>query len=162
MESLYSDCKEWALSCKKMCLLEVIIPIITQKHQQAYFKRVKVYNLIQMFEFVSEAFEFYHQRRLLSVTHNCLDCFYFSQIQGLKYIKIPKGHISQTSEDNFIVKSSRDPDDTYHVDMEFGICSCKRGKDGMPCSHQAAVHYHHKSLNYIPAMHETTSIHCCR
>lgn len=160
MESLYSDCKEWALSFREDLLIrgnhtnnysEASIGIL----KELIFKRVKAYNLIQMFEFVTEAFEFYHQRRLLSVAHNRLDCFISVKYRGLNASKIPKGHISQISEDNFIVKSSRNPDDTYHVDMAFGICSCKHGKDGSPCSHQAAVvlHYHHKSLNFIPTMH---------
>jgi len=92
------------------------------------FKRVKAYNLIQMY--VTEAFELYHQRRLLSVAHNRLDCFISVKYYGLNASKIPKGHISQSSENIFIVKSSRNPDDSYHVDIEFGICSCKRGS---PC-----------------------------
>ncbi|XP_065889230.1 uncharacterized protein [Dysidea avara] len=160
MESLYSDCKEWALSYREdLCVRgnhtnnysEASIGIL----KELVFKRVKAYNLVQIFEFVTEAFELYHQRRLLSVARNRLDCFISVKYRGLNASKIPKGYISQSSEDIFIVKSSRNPDDTYHVDMAFGICSCKRGKDGSPCSHQAAVvlHYHHKSLNFIPTMH---------
>lgn len=58
-------------------------------------------------------------------------------------------------EEQLFVKSSRDPDNTYLVDMSLGTCSCQNGRDGSPCSHQAAIilHFHHQSLNFIPTMH---------
>ena len=39
--------------------------------------------------------------------------------------------------------------------MEIGTCSCERGRNGSPCSHQAAIvfHYHTESLNFVPALH---------
>ena len=59
------------------------------------------------------------------------------------------------------MKSSRNPDDEYLVDMALGTCSCKQGMDGSPCSHQAAVvlHFHHRSLNFIPTMHAKSRRH---
>lgn len=38
--------------------------------------------------------------------------------------------------------------------MQLGTCSCIAGKDGSPCSHQAAVvrHYHIPSVNCIPTL----------
>ena len=42
----------------------------------------------------------------------------------------------------------------YWVDMCIGQCTCPQGKDGSPCSHQAAIvlHYGSPSVNCIPVM----------
>ena len=37
------------------------------------FKRVKAYNLVQLFEFMTVTFELYYERRLLAVAHNGMD-----------------------------------------------------------------------------------------
>ena len=34
------------------------------------FSRVKVYNLVQMFSFVTECLELYYSRKIISVAHN--------------------------------------------------------------------------------------------
>jgi len=110
-----------------------------------------------MFQFVTEALELYHQRKLLSVTHNRVDHYISVKYRGLNASKIPKEYIEQlpNDEDQFLVKSQRDPDTTYLVDMALGNCACPHGMDGSPCSHQAAVilHFHCKSLNFISTMH---------
>ena len=95
MESLYSSRHEWALSYRKDIPIrgnhtnnysEATIGIL----KELIFKRVKAYNLVQMFEFVTEALELYHQHKLLSVAHNHVDCFISIKYKGLnasKYLK---------------------------------------------------------------------------
>ena len=73
--------------------------------------------------------------------------------------KIPKAHIKPTSDkDQFLVKSRRDPDSEYRVDIALGTCTCVGGSDGSPCSHQLAVvlHYHRVSINCIPTLHPSS------
>jgi len=73
--------------------------------------------------------------------------------------KISKEHIKCTFvEDQFFVKSRRDPDAEYHVDMTLGTCTCEGGSDRSPCSHQLAValYYRKASLNCIPTLHPTS------
>ena len=55
----------------------------------------------------------------------------------------------------FTVNSSRDSKTTYTVDMEIGTCSCGTSKNGLPCSHQAAIilYYNIESVNFVPALH---------
>ena len=106
---------------------------------------------------MTEALELYRQRKLVSVAHNRVDHHISVKYRGLNASKIPKECIEQlpNDEDQFLVKSQRDPDTTYLVDMALGNCACPHGMDGSPCSHQAAVilHFHCKSLNFIPTMH---------
>lgn len=42
----------------------------------------------------------------------------------------------------------------YDVNVTIGVCTCKRGQDGAPCVHQAAVvlNYGAESLNYIATL----------
>ena len=44
--------------------------------------------------------------------------------------------------------------------MEIGVCSCNAGRDGSPCSHQAAVVRHYKifSINCIPVTSEARQL----
>ena len=42
------------------------------------------------------------------------------------------------SNTNFSVNSATNPN-TYHIDMNIGICSCVVGCKGGSCEHQAAI-----------------------
>ena len=50
------------------------------------------------------------------------------------------------------MRSQSHPDQEYSIDTALGTCSCKRGENGGPCKHQAAVvkYYHVSSLNFVP------------
>ena len=52
------------------------------------------------------------------------------------------------------VNSRGDPTTNYIVDMELGTCSCDMGKNGSPCSHQAAIvfHFQVQSFNFVPVI----------
>ena len=110
--------------------------------------------------FVIEKMECYYQRQLLSVAHNRIDRYIQLKFRGIGAGKIRKGHIVQLSSDSdmFLVKSRRDPDSEYQVDKGLGTCTCIRGADGSPCSHQLAValHFQKASLNCIPTLHPSS------
>lgn len=57
----------------------------------------------------------------------------------------------QISTTSFSVLSSAG-DTSYSVDTLAGCCSCKLGKTGGPCKHQAAVvkFYNTSTLNFVP------------
>ena len=47
------------------------------------FKRVKAYNLVQLFEFLTVTFALYYERRLLAVAHNRMDRYISLRYKGL-------------------------------------------------------------------------------
>ena len=113
------------------------------------FSRVKAYNLIQMFSFITECLELYYSRKILSVAHNRLDHHISLKFQGIKCSKISQEDIQVLDEHNstYLVKSKSELGVTYLVDMKLGVCSCTAAQDGSPCSHQskfqALIVYHH-------------------
>ena len=107
--------------------------------KELVFSRVKAYNLVQMFHFITETMERYYQSKLLSVAHSRLDRYVSIRYQGLNSKAYKKESISQVSESHYIVPSKEEREVVYHVDVEVGICTCPHGQDGSPCSHQAAV-----------------------
>ena len=124
--------------------------------KELIFSRVKAYNLIQMFHFVTDALELYYQRKLLSIAHCRFDHYVSMKFKGINASKIKLENIYTTdNNDQFKVVSSRDTGDVYTVDMSVGFCTCVLGSDGSPCSHQAAVaiNFHKSSINFIPSMH---------
>jgi hypothetical protein len=82
------------------------------------------------------------------------------KLRGIGAGKIRKGRIVQLSSDSdmFLVKSRRDPDSEYQVDMRVGTCTCIEGTDGSPCSHQLAValHFRKASFNCFPTLHPSS------
>jgi len=146
MQGLWERRKEWAICYRKHLLTrgnqtnnyaEAGIRIL----KELVFSRVKVYNLVQMFSFVTECLELYYIRSLLSVAHNRIDRYVSLKYQGLRCVSIAHEHISSLDESNvtFLVNSMSECGVKYLVDMQLGTCSCIAGKDGSPCSHQAAV-----------------------
>ena len=125
--------------------------------KEIVFSRVKAYNLVEMFQFVVDKLENYYQRRILSVAHSRFDRYVQVKFRGLHAGKIMAEHIERLPEypDQFLVKSRRDPDSVYQIDMNIGTCTCIKGRDGSPCSHQLAVAMkcHKVSLNCIPTLH---------
>ena len=124
--------------------------------KELIFGRIKAYNLIQMFQFVT-GFETYMKRRLLSIAHNRFDNFISTKYKVLLADKIDKSSITvlDFTKKMFLVNTSRDSKVTYRVDMEIGTCSCEIGKNGSPRSHQAAIvlHYNIESVNFVPTLH---------
>ena len=87
------------------------------------------------------------------MAHNRLDHYIQARFCGVNTGKISKEHIKviEGEKDQFSVKSRRDPDAVYRVDMALGTCTCVCARDGSPCSHQLAmaIYYRISSLlNY--------------
>jgi len=58
--------------------------------KEIVFSRVKAYNLVEMFQFVTEKLENYYQCKLLSVAHNRLDHYIQARFRGINAGKYPK------------------------------------------------------------------------
>ena len=114
--------------------------------KELVFSRVKAYNLVQ-----TETMERYYQTKLLSVAHSRLDRFISMRYQGLNAKAYEKGMITQVSNTIYTVQSNTECGVTYNIDMDIGTCTCPAGRDGSPCSHQAAValHYRCNTVNCI-------------
>ena len=152
--------KEWAICFRKHLLVrgnhtnnysEAGIRIL----KELIFSRVKAYNHVQMFSFVTECLELY-TRKLLSAAHNRIDRYISLKFQGIKCANISPEHITQLDSNakTYLVNSQTERGVKYLVNMELGICSCIAGRDGSPCSHQAAIVkcYHVKSVNCVPVL----------
>ncbi len=157
----WSRRREWAICFRKNILVrgnhtnnysEAGMRIL----KELVFSRVKAYNHVQMFSFITDCFELYYTRKLLSVAHNRMDRYISLKYQGIKCINIAYENIVQLDSDEatYLVDSQTDRGVKYLVNMELGVCSCNAGRDGSPCSHQAAVvkHYHIPSVNCIPVL----------
>ena len=123
--------------------------------KELIFSRVKAYNLVQVFHFLTDTLESYHCRKLISVSNNRLDSYIALKFKGLHAAKISKECIQETECKNvYIVQSKTDRTMSYTLDMIVGVCTCPQGIDGSPCSHQAAVsiHYGRASINCIPTI----------
>ena len=59
------------------------------------FSRVKAYNLVQMFSFVTECLELYYSRKISSVAHNRFEHHISLKFQGIKCSSISKSQIEQ-------------------------------------------------------------------
>ena len=125
--------------------------------KELIFGRVKAYNLIQMFQFVTEIMERYYKSKLLSIAYTRVDRFISLRYQGLNAKQYSKDSITKLSDSTFSVPSKTERGVKYWVDMSIGQCTCPQGKDGSPCSHQAAIvlHYGSLSVNCIPVMDPT-------
>ena len=162
MADLWHKRQEWAICYRNSIptrgnntnnIAEAGIRII----KDLIFGRIKAYNLVQMFQFVTDALENYMKRKLLNIAHNRFDYYISRKFKGLLAEMVDKSSISIVSAEKKIyhVKSTRDSTIKYIIDMEIGTCSCEKGKNGSPCSHQAAIvyHCHTQSLNFIPTIH---------
>ena len=157
--------KEWALCFRKHLLVrgnhtnnyaEAGIKIL----KELIFNRVKAYNHVQMFSFVTECLELYYTRKLLSVAHNRIDRYISIKFQGLKSANISREHITLLDSEaaTYLVASQTERGVKCLVNMELGVCSCNAGRDGSPCSHQAAIvrWYHVQSINCVPVLSPET------
>lgn len=126
--------------------------------KELIFSRVKAYNIVQMFSFVTEVMDMYYQKKLLSLANNRKETYIALRFQGIKADKVAKEDIAIVGNGWYKVRSQTNRDDHYQVHPEAGFCTCKKGRDGSPCIHQAAIVLQHgeNGLNYIGAMSSTT------
>ena len=77
MEGYWKRRKEWAI-CFRASGDESMRGINTNNYAESgmkdiVFRRVRAYNLVQLFEFLTVTFELYYERRLLAVAFNRMD-----------------------------------------------------------------------------------------
>ncbi len=130
--------------------------------KEIIFGRVKAYNLVQMFDFITATMEVYYAGRLLDIAHSR-----YKPGLNLRYRELSKSTLN-------IVKMKQVRDSTYIVeedipniglleyvtDMELGTCSCTTGCTGAACRHQAALakKFEVKTIN-MPPLHDKQTRH---
>ena len=141
---------------KALCQYEEIIQITMLKlgSKKLIFSRVKAYNLIQMFSFVTEIMEIFYQKKLLSLANNRIQTYIALRFQGINAQRLDKDDIQAVDNEWYKVQSQTTGGDYYSVNTHIGFCTCPKGRDGSPCLHQAAVvvQYGEYGLNFITSM----------
>ena len=156
VKSLWEKRKTWALCYRKILPVrgnhtnnyaEVGIKIL----KELVFSCVKAYNLTQMFFFVAEVMEIYYQKKLLSLANNRVESYVGLRFQGLNSHSIIKQDITHTDNGWYKIQSQTNRGEYYSLNTNIVFCTCPRGKDGTPCTHQAAVliQYGEYSFNFI-------------
>ena len=107
------------------------------------FERVKAYNLVQMFGFITETMELYFQNRLLEISHRHISRplirKYGKQFQAAANIDV-----CQTDDHHIFHAYEKTIEDEsvpiqFIVNTYISACSCHIGQSGAPCAHQVAV-----------------------
>ena len=138
LESYWERRGEWAICFRDQTLLrgnntnnyaESGIRIL----KDIVFKRVKAYNLVQLFEFMTVTFELYYEHRLLAVAHNRMDRYIALRFKGLGASKVNLCEIRESdSEGVYIVKSQSHDGVEYEVDTSRCHCTCTIAWTGKP------------------------------
>ena len=103
------------------------------------FGRMKAYNLIRMFNFITDTMEKYYKNRWLDMAHSYRPgiSLRFRDIYKLSNTIV---HIEQFSDSIYCASEEiKGEIFDFFVDMEVGTCSCIRGVRGSECKHQAAI-----------------------
>ena len=81
------------------------------------FKRVKPYNLVQLFELLTVTFELYYERSLLAVAHNRMDRYISLRYKGLGAAKVNQDNIHESTKAGhvYLIKS------TVYMDKEYEV-----------------------------------------
>ena len=145
LETFWERRSEWALSFRMEMIFrnnhtnnyaEAAIRVL----KEMVFGRMKAYNLIQMFNFITDTMELYYKNRLLDMAHSRYRpdiSLRFSSIYKLSNTIV---HTEQFSESIYSVSEEcKGEIMDFLVDMEVGTCSCIRGVTGSECEHQAAI-----------------------
>ena len=121
------------------------------------FKRVKAYNLMQLFNYITVTFEMYYKRRLLAIAYNRMDRCIALRYKGLGTFEAEDNNIKQSTNKNiYFVKSTRYKDKLYKIDAIAWTCTCTISltgyPSGEPCKHQHALanKYNLVAPNLIP------------
>lgn len=140
---------EWALVYRKQLLTrghntnnvaEAGIRIV----KDLVFERIKAYNLVQMFGFITDTMELYYQNRLLQIAHNRISRPLI-QKYGKHFKQAVDITVKQTHEDHLFCTYQTIQVKEQSVTMQFKVntlisaCNCDKGLSGAPCSHQVAV-----------------------
>ena len=112
MKQNYTRVAEWSIGHRTTLLLR-------GNHTNSYaesgirilkdmvFQRIKAYNLVQIFEFITTTFEMYYELRLLSVAHNRLDRYIALRFRRLgTHNNVHEDHIQHLRGCTYLVQSS--------------------------------------------------------
>ena len=149
LQSFWKRRSEWALSHRVWDLTrgnhtnnyaEAGIRVL----KELIFGRVKAYNLIQMYQFITTTMDTYYSSRLLDIAHSR-----FRPGLSLRYRELNKLQnnittITHARDGIYVVHEQVQIKGLevmleYLVDMELGVCSCSTGCTGAACKHQAAT-----------------------
>lgn len=127
------------------------------------FERVKAYNLVQMFGFITETMELYFKNRLLQIAHSRVSRplvqKYGKQFKDAEKIIVhptDQNHLFHTYETATVQEQSVTV--PFIVNTLISACSCAKGYNGALCCHQVAVSskMHKDSSTLFPLYHKET------
>ncbi|KAE8736590.1 hypothetical protein FOCC_FOCC017955 [Frankliniella occidentalis] len=99
------------------------------------FQRVKAYNMVQMFDFMTNDLDAYIKRRITDCLNNRMVNYtssrYFIPEDKIKSLSV-HSKISDTVYEVYNSESKK----KYKVDLVTDVCSCPIGRTGAPCKHQ--------------------------
>lgn len=97
--------------------------------------RIRAYNLIELFKFITENLAMYFQRKLLALAFGKTQNLHLApRCLGATGLTVQLSMITQNSSDpgKFLVPSRSNSGGTYEVNYQTGICSCPMGSNGNP------------------------------
>ena len=109
--------------------------------KEIIFGRIKAYNLIQMFQFITVTMEKYFINRLLDMAHSRYRPGIALRYKALYSEQKTFTDIKQLRDSIYLIVENKPGVGIleFMVDMDIGICSCSLGTSGAPCKHQGAV-----------------------
>ncbi len=90
------------------------------------FQRVKAYNLVQLFQFITVTFELYYERRL-AIAYSRMDRYIALRYKGLSTAKVKSDDIQPSSDNMYVVKSQTSVGLEHVVDTETWTCTAPWG-----------------------------------
>ena len=146
LEQFWERRSEWALSYRVDKMMrgnhtnnyaEAGMRII----KEIVFGRIKAYNLIQMFQFVTVTMEEYFVSRLLDMAHSRFRPGIAMCYRELHDLQKDITSTKKLRDSTYLVTVDVEKigELEYVVDMDIGVCSCSKGFNGAACKHQAAV-----------------------
>lgn len=143
IKDLYPRAKEWALCFRIDILLRGTqttnyTESTFRQLKDLIFQRLKAFNLVQLFDFLTTKLESYYQSRIAELLNNRNHPHKKSRHSAPKPELLVPLSCSKFSAHIYEVSNSKTKM-TYTVDMELEICSCPVGSTGAPCKHQFKV-----------------------
>lgn len=116
--------------------------------------RTKAYNVVALLDFIMSVGEEYFTLRILNHAHGRhLETQRLYTKLCSKMIDINTSDVKKINESTYVIPSVNNSSDTYIVNIDNGVCTCKMGHTGSFCKHQAWIHKNIKSqLPNAPAV----------
>jgi len=116
--------------------------------------RTKAYNVVALLDFIMSVGEEYFTLRILNHAHGRhLETQRLYTKLCSKMIDINTSDVKKINESTYVIPSVNSSSETYIVNIDNGVCTCKMGHTGSFCKHQAWIHKNIKSqLPNAPAV----------